>query len=739
MADLLIKISAETKEFEDAVSDIKSQTSSLETQLAGIAKVSGVAFAGLVASAGLAIHAYADAEKSTRELVNSLQNQGIASDELVAKYKDLADEVQKKTGIDDDAIVKGQSIIQSFLGQKEVSAELTGALADLSEKTGSVDSAAEILGRAIAGNTRGLKQFGITVDDNLDKNERLAEIIKQVELRFGGLAEANNKGLGSIRGLNSAFGNFLEAIGERLAPFITAAITGLTTFFNTLNENKPLLDFIFEVGKIAAIITGVVTALATTGIAIVKLSQAFAIAQEAVTAFGLASKVAVGATGVGLLLIVATEVYTHWNTIFPVMQAVFTTFVDNVSKLAGGLGNILSGIFSGNLGKIKEGLESIKSVALQGFDNIKKSLPNDGKIELNIVQNPDKAAAAKAAAQESADSITEIERAKNDLILLKAQDASDQLLALKKQEIELLEALEKETNDAKAEQLDTQLETTRTQIEEQRQTDLERLNTYNQLKLSTDSDYYAKAGTTRNLYLEEQKKKLTESIVTEKTAREAAQVDALKKQIEGNNKALEEQARYGKTVATINQVLNNDKVQGAQKATNELTKLQTSESAELRAIGKAAAATQIGIDTARSAMSIYTGFATIPIIGPILGIIGAGAAVAFGAEQLRKVFAAQEGGVVPGANTGGDSVPSLLQSGELVVPRANFSEVVNAVANARSSESVQGSSGVSVAGGAGATAVSVDLKFSGDNAEKFLTARQVESRSLGTLREAQAT
>lgn len=738
MADLLIKISAETKEFEDAVDEIKGKTSSLEGQLNSIAKVSGVAFAGLIASAGLAIHAYADAEKSTRELVNSLQNQGIASDQLIAKYRGLAEEVQKKTGIDDDAIIKGQAIIQSYIGQTEITGELTSALADLSERTGSVDEAAKILGLAIAGNTRGLKQFHIEIADGLDKNERMAEILRQLNLRMGGLAEANNKGLGSIRGLTTAFGNFLEAIGERLAPFVTSATIALTNFFNALNSNKPLLDFIFEVGKIAAIITGVVTALASTGIAIVKLSQAFAIAQQAVTAFGLASRVAVGATGIGLLLIIATEIYTHWNSIWPVMQAVFTTFVDNVSKLAGGLGNILAGIFTGNLGRIKDGLSSLKEVALKGFDNIKKALPNNGNIEVNIVQDPAKKAAALAAAKESADSITEIDRAKNDLILLQSQAASDQLITLKKQEIALLEALEKETNDAKAAQLDEQLATTQAKLLEQTQTDIERLDTFNKIKLATDEEFYAKSSENRNLYLEEQRKKFSESILTEKTAREAAQADSIKKQIDTNNRLLDDQVRYGKTYATINQVLNDSRVQGAQKAGGELTKLQTSEIAELRAIGKAAAVSQITIDTARSAMSIYTGFSVIPIIGPILGVAGAAAAVAFGAEQIRKVFSAQEGGIVPGANTGGDSIPSLLQAGELVVPRSNFSEVVNAVASSRANDSVQGSSGVSVAGGGGGTAVSVNLSFSGDQAEKFLTARQVESRSLGTLREATA-
>jgi hypothetical protein len=86
-------------------------------------------------------------------------------------------------------------------------------------------------------------------------------------------------------------------------------------------------------------------------------------------------------------------------------------------------------------------------------------------------------------------------------------------------------------------------------------------------------------------------------------------------------------------------------------------------------------------------MNIYKGFATIPIIGPALGVAGAAAAVAFGAERISQVTAAADGGLIEGGVQGRDSVPALLMPGELVVPRRNFNDVVGAVQNQGESNS----------------------------------------------------
>jgi hypothetical protein len=143
----------------------------------------------------------------------------------------------------------------------------------------------------------------------------------------------------------------------------------------------------------------------------------------------------------------------------------------------------------------------------------------------------------------------------------------------------------------------------------------------------------------------------------------------VKDQIERNNQFLTDQARFGETYAKLNQTLNSREVQGAKTAADELIGLTQSKNATLKAIGKAAAVTQIGISTAEAAMNVYKSLSGIPLIGPALAVSGALAAVAFGAERTAQVVAANQGGVVPGYGPNVDSVPAMLSPGEIVIPK----------------------------------------------------------------------
>ena len=54
-------------------------------------------------------------------------------------------------------------------------------------------------------------------------------------------------------------------------------------------------------------------------------------------------------------------------------------------------------------------------------------------------------------------------------------------------------------------------------------------------------------------------------------------------------------------------------------------------------MGKAAAVAQTTIDTYRAAQSSYTSLSGIPIVGPVLGALAAGAAVASGLANVKKI------------------------------------------------------------------------------------------------------
>lgn len=191
----------------------------------------------------------------------------------------------------------------------------------------------------------------------------------------------------------------------------------------------------------------------------------------------------------------------------------------------------------------------------------------------------------------------------------------------------------------------------------------------------------------------------------------------------------EEEERHGKAIANFNAFFRREDVKGSEGTIRQLTRLQRSKNSTLSAIGKIAALTQIGIDTARGAIAAYTSLAGIPIVGPALGAAAAAAIIAYGAERTQDVQAAQAGGIVGGVGFG-DRMPFLLEPGELITPRQNFEEVVNSVAIQREAQR-----GIEE-GGAELTEVEEEpreliIGFDSEEAADILTVRQNEQGFLG--------
>lgn len=76
---------------------------------------------------------------------------------------------------------------------------------------------------------------------------------------------------------------------------------------------------------------------------------------------------------------------------------------------------------------------------------------------------------------------------------------------------------------------------------------------------------------------------------------------------------------------------------------------------EQTALGKAAAVAQTAIATYQSATESYKSLAGIPVVGPALGFAAAGAAVAAGLANVKKILAVKSG--LPGDSAKGASVP----------------------------------------------------------------------------------
>lgn len=730
MSTLVIKIQGDIADYEKALDAAAEETEALNAKLESTAKGAAVAFALLTAEAVAAVSAFAASQAATNKLTQALQQQGIYSKELVEDYRSIASAIQEKTGADDDAVVSAIASIQGMLGQTKVTQELAFAVSDLAEATGmDLSNAYNLVAKAATTNTGVLRRYGIEIEDAGNKSENLDRITAALAQKFGGQAEAAAKGLGGIKLLKNTFGDLQEEIGKRLAPAFETLINVSTKFLQFIQNNKLLIDFAVAAGVAAAAISGIVLAASLGSIALLKLQAALAAAGVAAGVMTIATRGLMAATGLGALITVAGLIALNWEQTWPRIVGIFQASVTTIGLLAKGTAQILLGLVTLDVAKFEEGEANLLGAVRAGiaryneavFQGIGEREAAEAAAEqAKKDRNDADAARREREEQEKNNRLLAIERQKQQLMVAQFNLESQEQIALKQEEIKLLEALEDEKNAAIFGKIQERLTRVRELQNQQSTEELEQNRILDDQILAQNEEFNALSAEQQRAFLEENNNQIRQSILTEQLAREQAAAQTIQAQVNLHNQFLMNQQKFGTAYALINRVMYSEVVQGAGRAFGELAALQQSSNATLKGIGKAAALANIAIRTAESAMNIYAGFSTIPIVGPALGVAGAAAAVAFGAEQAGKVTAAAKGGLLTGGIPGKDSIPVMAMPGELVVPTRNFDEVVNAVAASRAGGAqAQGEGGVAT----------VVLQLKGELMD-FIEAQMVERRNL---------
>jgi len=784
--DLSIKIGADSSAVVSSLASIATSLEQLQAKLnetastgkeveAGlglekIGELSGEVFDKLKEKLTEAIAAYGQEEDASKRLAATLQNQGIYSDDLVNSYNEYAESVSHLTGIQEAEITKAQAVAQGFLGQVPVTEDLTQAIADLSVQQGvSMPQAAAELGKAVGEGTGQLLRMGLQFTSTDTEADRLQKTLDFVKLKAGGMAEEANTGIGSIKGLQNAFDEANVALGEKFAPAVEYVVKTLTDFITPSEDSSEELEN-FKAAMLVA--TLAVTGL---GVAVPIVGQVLIAARAALAAFNLeleTTKIVIGGIVFTVIIAALTEMYLHWQTIGPAIMAVVQTMADGIGKLFGwlrdtivsviqpvidfvsnaftglktfimpviqnivdfvvagfkALGGVIAAAFNIDVNKIKQNLDAVKKT----FDtHLAQNNASVLAAQKKSHQEQDKNKAdfaSKETAQKNAHDalLLQLQKAQNALMQAELDGASDAEINLKKQQIEILKELTNKKNGEDKALLEQRLAEN---IQAQKDHDVqeaEQQKTLDELEIDTQKEFGARKQQIDSTQGADETNAHLARIKTKEDIQSDAYNKELDRQIDANNKFLEEQNRYGTIYASINKMMHSAIYEGTDKATGELAQLTQSKNKELKAIGQAASVAQIIIKAGESAMNVYAGFSAIPppFIGIPLGIAGATAALAFGYEQVRNVMSAADGGVITGGVAGQDSVPAMLMPGELVVPAKNFEETVTSIAQSRITQS----SGAATAG------TKLQIGFSGPEASRVLTMRQNEDKALGIYR-----
>lgn len=197
----------------------------------------GVLALGTVTVASVkAFQAFEEAESSSRKLTQVLDNMGESA--AAPGVEKLADNLRKLTGIDDEVIKGGQTILATFSEVAESAGDMGGVFERATALTldlsvsgfGSVDGAAKSLGKALQDPVKGitaLGRAGVTFTEEQKKlikslvetgevGEAQNLILAEVEKQVGGTAEASataSQKIGTAVGeLQETFGLFVNDI-----------------------------------------------------------------------------------------------------------------------------------------------------------------------------------------------------------------------------------------------------------------------------------------------------------------------------------------------------------------------------------------------------------------------------------------------------------------------------------------------------------------------------------------------
>jgi hypothetical protein len=189
----------------------------------------------------------------------------VAFGEAAGEMGNFASSMQQVTNFEDDQLLSLMSkLSQTFKLNKDEIQQLVPLLLDFTEAnkaTGmSVESAFDLMGRALNGHTAMLGRYGIVLDETRLKTEGVSYLVEKLGEDYGGTAEA----LADLRLQNAnAWGDIQETVGDMLTTLINPLLQGLRLLMDAYDSLSPVMKG-FVTGIVIAIpIIGTVTTAVT--------------------------------------------------------------------------------------------------------------------------------------------------------------------------------------------------------------------------------------------------------------------------------------------------------------------------------------------------------------------------------------------------------------------------------------------------------------------------------------------
>jgi len=272
LQELVVKLGLDSADYQSGLAGAASKAQDFGSKISGW--IGGLAIGAAVVS-GLVIvkntledcaKAAMEAEDADAKLNAILRSTNSVSGMTIKSLNDQAAAIQKVTRFDDELVKAGQATLLTMtnIGVK-VFPRATQAMVDMAAKTGSLESAALILGKALndpIGGLGALAKVGVELSDS--QTEQIKQfmavndvvsaqgvILGQVEKTVGGLAEAMGAtSEGQMEIFKHQVGEIKEKIGDKLLPVINEVTKGLVNWLTSPEGEASVATFVGWIGKV---------------------------------------------------------------------------------------------------------------------------------------------------------------------------------------------------------------------------------------------------------------------------------------------------------------------------------------------------------------------------------------------------------------------------------------------------------------------------------------------------------
>jgi len=201
---------------------------------------------------GGSVQAFLQQQLASEKLSSAIRATGKESQISASQLEALASKLQAVTVFGDETTIAAMSLLQGLANLDQRGLEkVTPAMQDFASAMGvDLEMAASLIGKTLSSTTNALSRYGIQIDTNLPKEEKLAQIVEQIEQKFSGMAETVGKtAYGSLEKFKNAMGDAREWGGKLILHFLQPAVDLLTRMVTKFNEIQQIRDILNNIGK----------------------------------------------------------------------------------------------------------------------------------------------------------------------------------------------------------------------------------------------------------------------------------------------------------------------------------------------------------------------------------------------------------------------------------------------------------------------------------------------------------